>query len=125
MTRRDLLSFAIIAARLHYAGSDRERSVLRLFRRHGLPFVKRSRGAYFATEDQYDALIEKLTCLPSENAANISTSGARSVSGGKRVSSKNILAARIAATMQTRTDQNSKPKPAAKSFTVVEGGRTA
>jgi hypothetical protein len=126
MSRRDLLSLATVADRLQQTGRDRERSVMRRLQRHGVPVIKWGRGAYFITEENFDVLIEKMTiCSASGNQANISTSGARSVSGGKRVSSKNILREQIAATMRTRTDQNSKPKSATKSFTVVEGGRTA
>ncbi len=47
-----LLSLAVIADRLHYAGSDRERSVRRLFARHEIPIIRRGRGVYFVTELQ-------------------------------------------------------------------------
>ena len=43
---------------------------------------------------------------------------------GLVVSSKNILAARIAAKLQKVTVPSSKPISDMKSFTVVEGGRT-
>jgi hypothetical protein len=125
MVQRDLLALSTVADRLQLTGRDRERSVLRRLRRHGVPFIRWGRGAYFVTEQQYDELIEKITvCSPSGNEANISTSVARSVSGGRRASSKSILQEQIAAKLQTRTDQNLKPKSATKSFTVVEGGRT-
>jgi len=119
-----LLPLTTIADRLQYAGKDRVRSVRRLFARHDIPIIKRSRGAYFTTEQQYTALIEAMIkCSPSASAANSSTSVARSVSAGKRASSKNILAAQIAETLQTPIAPNSKPISGTKSFTVVEGGR--
>jgi hypothetical protein len=123
-----LLSLAIIADRLQYAGSDRERSVRRLFERHEIPIIRRGRGAYFATERQYAALLEAMTtCSHSGkgSTAKSSTSAVRSVSGARRESSQNILAEQIAAILQTPTDRGSKPKSAMKSFTVVAGGRTA
>jgi hypothetical protein len=120
-----MLPLATIAERLHYSGRDWERSVRHLFRRHDVPMIKRGRGAYFVTEGQYAELIEKMTtCSRSDAEANISTSAARSVSGGRRTSSKNILADRLAETMQRPIARNSKPRSDTKSFTVVEGGRT-
>jgi hypothetical protein len=119
-----MLSLATIAERLHYSGRDRERSVRRLFARHGVPMIRRGRRVYFVTEQQYAELIEKMTCSQSGGEAKIFTSAVRSVSGAKRVSSKSILAERIAATMPKRTVRSSKPISATKSFTVVEGGRT-
>ena len=117
-------SLATIAARLHYRGRDRERSVRRLFALHRVPIIKRGRGAYLVTEGQFAELIEKMTtCLPSGAEARTSTSVVRSVSGGRSVSSKSILAERITEKMQTRIVRSSKPKSAMKSFTVVEGGR--
>ena len=111
-----LLSLETIADRLHYAGSDRERRVRRLFARHDVPIIKLGRGSYFVTEFQFAALIEATTCLPCASAAKTGTSVVRSVSGGKRASSKSILAAQIDATLQTPTDRSSKPKRATKSF---------
>jgi hypothetical protein len=120
-----MFSLATIAERLHYSGRDRERSVRRLFMRHGVPMIRRGRGADFVTEQQYAELLEKITtCLPSGVEAKTSTSAVQSVSGGKRGSSKSILSERIAETMQRRIDQSSKPSSDTKSFTVVEGGRT-
>jgi|SRR5262245_22510940 hypothetical protein len=121
-----LLTLTEIADKLHYVGTDRERSVRRLFVKHGVPFIRRGRGVYFATERQYEALIEAMTtCSTLGGAAKTSTSGGRSVSGAKRGSSRSILAERIAATMRRPTAQSSKPKSGTKSFTVLEGGRTA
>jgi tRNA(Ile)-lysidine synthetase-like protein len=117
-----LLPLAIIGERLHYGGRDRERSVKRLFRRYGVPMIRRGRS-YFVTEQQYVELIEKMTCLPSGAEARISTSGARSVWGGKRVSSKNILAERLAETTRRSTAPKSRPRSGTKSFTVLVGGR--
>src|SRR5262249_54690238 len=92
-----IVPLATIAERLHYSGRDQERSVRRLFQRHGVPMIKRGRGAYFVTEAQYAELIEKMTtCSRSGVEANTSTSAVRSVSGRKGVSSKNILAERLA-----------------------------
>src|SRR5262249_2718187 len=125
MDQAKLCPLSTIADRLHYTGRDRERSVRRLFERHRVSIIKRSRGAYFVTEWQYAALIEKMTtCLPSGAEARTTTSGVRSVSGGKRASSKSTLAERIAAMTQTLTDRSSKLKSATKAFTVVEEGRT-
>ena len=118
-------SLATIAERLKYSGRDRERSVRRLFAQLGVPMIRRGRGGWFVTDQQYEQLIEKMTCLPSDAEARTSTSAVLSVSGGRRVSSKSILAERITEKMQTRIVRSSKPKSAMKSFTVVEGGRTA
>src|SRR4029077_108738 len=57
-----LLPLSTIADRLHYTGRDRDRSVRRLFKRHGVPMIRRGRGASFVTEQQYAELIEKITC---------------------------------------------------------------
>src|SRR4051812_12108465 len=111
-----------IADRLQYHGCDRVRSVRRLFAKHRMPVIKRGRGAYATTEQTFAALIEAMTCSPSESAANISTSAVRSVSAKKCESSKSILAEQIAATLQTPIAQNSKQKSATNSFTVVEEG---
>src|SRR5690349_20921699 len=120
----ELSPLSTIADRLHYTGRDRKRSVRRLFARHRVSIIKRSRGAYFVTEAQYAELLEKMTtCSRSGVEAKTSISVARSVSGGKRASSKSILAERIAAMTPTPTDRSSKRKSAMKSFTVVEGGR--
>jgi hypothetical protein len=51
-----LVPLTAIADRLHYGGTDRERSVRLLFLKHGVPFIRRGRGVYFATERQYEAL---------------------------------------------------------------------
>ena len=51
-------SLATIAARLHYSGRDRERSVRRLFARHRVPIIKRGRGAYFVSDAQFTELID-------------------------------------------------------------------
>src|SRR3974377_1149812 len=110
-------SLATIAARLHYRGRDRERSVRRLFALHRVPIIKRGPGAYLVTEGQFAEVIEKMTtCLPSGAEARTSTSVVRSVSGGRSVSSKSILAERITEKMQTRIVRSSKPKSAMKSF---------
>jgi hypothetical protein len=120
----ELHSLATIAEWLRYEGRDRERSVRRLFARHGVRMIRRGRGVYFVTEQQFAELIEKMTCLPSDGEAKSFTSAVRSVSGAKRVSSKSILAGQIAAKLQKRTAPSSNPISDTKSFTVVEGGRT-
>jgi len=56
-----LLPLTTIADRLHYVGIDRERSVRRLFAKYSVPIVKRGRGSYFVTEQQYEELIEAMT----------------------------------------------------------------
>jgi hypothetical protein len=120
-----LLPLTEIADRLHYVGTDRERSVRRLFDKHGVPFIRRGRGVYFATKGQYEALIEAMTtCSTSGGAAKTSTSGGRSASGARRGSSRSILAAQIAETLRKPIGQSSKQKSDTKCFTVVEGGRT-
>lgn len=53
-----LLPLTTIADRLQYSGKDRVRSVRRLFARHDIPIIKRSRGAYFTTEQQREAAYE-------------------------------------------------------------------
>jgi hypothetical protein len=120
-----LLSMEAVAERLQYGGRDHLRSVRRLFGRHGVPMIRRGRAAYFVTEAQYAELIEKMTtCSQSDVEAKTTTSAVPSVSGGRRVSSKSILAGRIAETMRRPTGRNSRQKSDTKSFTVVEGGRT-
>lgn len=87
-----MLPLATIAERLHYSGRDWERSVRRLFQRHDVSMIRRGRGAYFVTEAQYAELIEKITtCSRSGVEAKTSTSVVRSVSGGKRASSRSFL----------------------------------
>src|SRR5713226_757906 len=122
---RELRTLAEIADRLRYDGSDRERSVRRLFHRHKIGLVRRDRGTYLVSETQYASLLEAISCSRSGSAANTSTSEVRSVSGAKRDSSKNILAAQIAGMMPTTTKRNSKPTSGTKSFTVLAGGRIA
>jgi hypothetical protein len=124
IANEELMEFATIADRLHIDGKDRERSVRRLFARYKVKFIKRGRGGYLASEDQFKALIEAMTiCSPSEDAARNSTSVVRSVSGARRASSKSILQDAIAETMRRPTDPSSSPTSGMKSFTVVEGGR--
>jgi hypothetical protein len=121
-----LVPLEVVADRLCYTGSDRERSVRRLFSRHGVPIIRRGRGIYFVTELQYAALIEAMTTFsPSGSAAKNSTSGGRSGWGGKRASSKSTLQAAIAEKMPKHTSRSSKRISATKPFTVVEGGRSA
>src|SRR5664279_2230073 len=121
----DLRTLAEIADRLRYEGSDRERSVRRLFRKHKIQIVQRDRHTFLVSEAQYSSLLEAISpCSRSGSAANTSTSAVRSVSGAKRESSKSILAAQIAAMMPTTTKRSSKRTSGMKSFTVVEGGRT-
>ena len=120
-----LLSFATIAERLHYTGVDAERSVRRLFDKHGVPFIRRGGGVYFATEQQFNLLLESMTCSRSGDAENTSISAGRSVSGAKPASSKSTLAAQIAAKLQRPTDQSSRPKFETSSFTVLEDERKA
>jgi hypothetical protein len=74
LSASELCPLSTIADRLHYTGRDRDRSVRRLFQRHDVPTIRRGRGAYFVTEQQYAELIEKITCLPSGAEAKTSTS---------------------------------------------------
>jgi hypothetical protein len=119
------LTLAEVADRLRVAGQDCERSVRRLFDRHGINILRPNHRTFLVTERQYAALLEAMTCSPSESAAKSITSGARSVLVVRRESSKNILREQIAATMQTRTDRSLRPKSGMNSFTVLEGGRKA
>src|SRR6478609_1231255 len=104
----DLRTLAEIADRLRYSGSDRERSVRRLFQKHKIGIVRRDRGTYLVSETQYATLLEAISCSRLGSAENTSTAAVGSVSGVKRGSSKNILAAQIAETMPTTTKRNSK-----------------
>src|SRR6476646_9370584 len=107
MDGASLIPLRTIAERLHYNGRDRERSVRRLFARHGVPMIRRGRGVYLVTEGLYVELIEKMTtCSPSGSGANTGTSAVRSESGGKRASSKSILAERLAETMRRPTGRS-------------------
>jgi integrase len=75
-----MLTLATVAERLHCDGRDRERSVRRLFERHGVCMIRRGRRAYFVTEGQYAELIEKMTvCSQSGGEAKNSMSAVRSV----------------------------------------------
>src|SRR4051812_19902669 len=88
----DLLTLAVVAERLGYAGRDRDRSVRRLFDRHGVPIIRCGRGVYWVTEALYQELLGRMTtCSRSGNAENTSTSAVRSVSARKRESSQSIL----------------------------------
>src|SRR5262245_59015811 len=108
-----LLTLETIAERLHYTGSDRERSVRRLFAQHRVPIIRRGRSAHFVTEQQYAALLEALTtCSHSEGAVQNSTSVARSVSGARRATSQSTLRAAIAEMVPKPTDRTSKPRSA-------------
>jgi hypothetical protein len=83
-----LYTLAEIADELRYGGSDRERSVRRLFARHGVSMVRRDR--FFVTERQYTALLEAMTCSQSAGVAVSITCVARSASGARNASSKSI-----------------------------------
>ncbi len=98
-----LFTLAEIAEQLRYAGRDRERSVRRLFQRHGIALLRRDRGTFLVTDEQLAALLESMQCSPYENAAVSGTSVARSASAARPVASKNILQAAIAEKMRKRT----------------------
>jgi hypothetical protein len=118
-----LYTLSEVADRLRIDGRDRERSVRRLFERHRIGIMRLGSRSFLVAERQYAALLEAMTCLRSESVAKSIMSAERSVLVAKRESSKSILAAQIDATMQTPTDQSSKPTSGTKSFTVLTGGR--
>src|SRR6516165_5464760 len=120
-----LLTLTTIADRLQYAGRDRERSVRRLFARHRVPIIKRSRGVYFVTEQQYTALLEAMTtCSHSGSADRNFMYVALSVSGSRRDTSKSTLRAAIAEKTQKPIARVSKAKSGTSCFTVLTGGRS-
>jgi hypothetical protein len=118
-------TLAEIAARLRIPGRDKERTVRRLFERHHIGILRLNHRTFLVTPRQFAALLDAMTCSPSEGAAKSTTSEARSALVVRRASSKNILAAQIAETMQTRTARSSRPKSGTSCFTVHEGGRKA
>ena len=121
--QKSLLTLGELADRLHYDGRDRERSVRRCFRHYGVPLVRRDGRGYLATEQQFAALLEAMTCSLSEKEGATGTSGARSASVKRRASSKNTLRAAIAEKMQKPIELGSSTRSGENSFTVVEGGR--
>ena len=112
-----------IAEILHYTGRDRERSVRRVFKRHGIPILRRDRNTFLATEQQLNALLEVMKCSAPAAAGGSGTSVARSVSVAKPASSKSTLRDAIAKKMPKRIARDSKVRSGAKCFTVVAGGR--
>ena len=51
-----LHTLAEVAEELRYTGRDRERSVRRLFNRHGIALLRRDRGTFLVTDQQLAAL---------------------------------------------------------------------
>ena len=119
-----LYDLSEIADALHYTGADRERSVRRIFARHGIAILRRDRRTFLVTEQQYAALLEAIKCSPSAGEADSGTSVVRSVSVAKAASSKNTLRAAIERRMPRRTARGSKRTSGGKCFTVLAGGRS-
>lgn len=118
-------TLAEVAEELRYTGRDRERSVRRLFARHGVAITRRDRATYLVRDEQLAALYEAMICSRSEGAAPNSTSAVRSESVARPASSKSTLRGVIAGKMPKRTGRALRRKPAMKCFTVLEGGRNA
>jgi hypothetical protein len=81
-----------VATTLRYIGTDRERSVRSLFRRHGITILRRDHDTWLVvTEAQLAMLMEALDqCSRSESDAAASiTSAERSASAAPRESSTN------------------------------------
>jgi hypothetical protein len=89
-----------LADALHYTGSDRERSVRRLFDRHGISLLRLDRRTFRATGEQVAALMEAMKYSRSENAVQPGKSAIRrSVWTAKSVASKKDLKDLIAKRM--------------------------
>ena len=103
-----LHTLAEVADDLRYTGTDRERSVRRLFQRYRIPILRRDRGTFLATDQQLAARLEAMKCSPSESAVESGTSVARSVLVVKPVASKSTLRDAISEQMQKATGRVSK-----------------
>src|ERR1700757_1600543 len=93
----DLYTLDEVADHLRYVGGDRERSVRRLFQRYGVPLLRRDRGTFLVSAQQFAALLEAMNCSASGNEVGSTTSVARSASVAKPAGSKSTLRAAIAA----------------------------
>ena len=86
-----LYTVAEVADQLRYTGSDRERSVRRLFQRYGIPILRRDHGTFLVTDEMVGMLLEAMKCSPSENAVTSGMSVARSASVARPATSKSTL----------------------------------
>jgi hypothetical protein len=114
-----------VATILRYIGTDRERSVRGLFRRHGITILRRDHDTWLVTEAHLATLMEALdqcSRLESDAAASI-TSAERSASAAPRESSTKQARDLIAERMLKRTGRSSRRKSGASSLTVLAGGR--
>ena len=119
------LPFAKIARRLHYDGVDRVRSVRRLFDRHGVPYVRRDRNTFLATEAQFQLLMGQLTCSQSAEKADITIVAERSASAPRSGMSRSTLRDAVNAKLQRRTRPSLSTTCSKSSFMVVPGGKGA
>ncbi len=122
MTARPL-TLSEVADLLRYDGKDRERSVRRLFRKYGVSIIRRDRNTFLVLPEQYKALMEKMTCLPSEDEVACGTVEVQSVSAKPSGRSKNTLRAAISAKMPKPTGPTSSTNFSKKLFTALPGGR--
>ncbi len=122
MTARPL-TLSEVADLLRYDGKDRERSVRRLFRKYGVSIIRRDRNTFLVLPNQYKALMEAMTCSPSEDAVAFGTVEVQSVSARPSGRSKNTLRAAINARMPKPIGPTSNTNYSKKLFTAVPGGR--
>lgn len=116
----DLLTLEEVAVRMKIEGKDPARTVRNLFRKHCVPIVDLGKNKARVTEAQYSALVEKRTCLQSENAAISGTSAARYVSVPKGGASKNTLRDAVAERRRTHTGLSAKAKSGRTCLMVVK-----
>ena len=77
-TARRFLTLEEVADRLRITGKDQRRSVRELFRKHGVPIIRKRNS--LVSEEQFESLVEAMTGSLSGNAVGSITPGARSVS---------------------------------------------
>lgn len=117
------IPFEDIADTLGYHGKDAIRSVLRIFKKHGVSYLHPTKGVYLATPSQFRELMEAVTCSPSASEEAFGMSAGRSASERKPAQSGSTLQDRVNHHLRRTTDPRSKPKFGRSSFTVVQGGK--
>ena len=115
-------SMEYAAQRLHFEGKDPIRAVVRLFKKHSVPYLVRG-NKQLVTEAQWRLLLARMEeCSKSENEEESIIAGVRSESGRKSASSKSTVQALIEKKLPTSIAPDSNPKSDKNSFTVMRGG---
>lgn len=117
------IPFEDIADAFGYDGTDAIRSVLRIFKKHGVSYLHPTKGVYLAKPGQYRELMEAVTCSPSARDQPSTMSAVRSASARKPKQSRNALQDAVNDRLRRNTDPRSKRKSGRTSFTVVKGGK--